>query len=195
LPKKWGGLTTPFLAKGWPATPYRPLGATLKGQKKKKKGKMGLGFWGWPDHPQGPRGGFGHHLPVVGGGPATPKIPNPFFLFFFFVLGGLSGWPDHPQRSGVASATPIRPVWGGRSDPLAKNGVVRPPHFLGKEPPRFPFFFFFFNFLLFFKIKIKPTMPKTTPFWAKRRCFGRVQNGVILERRVVWTTYHQRGPK
>jgi hypothetical protein len=38
-------------------------------------------------------------------------------------------------------------------------------------------------------------MPKTTPFWAKRRRFGRAQNGVVLERRVVWTTYHQKGPK
>jgi hypothetical protein len=96
LPKKWGGRTTPFLAKGWPKPPQAFGGgpATPKGQKKKKKKKktkkMGLGFWGWPDHPLGPGGGFGHHLPVVGGGRSHPqalggglatlKIPNPFFL-------------------------------------------------------------------------------------------------------------------
>jgi hypothetical protein len=37
------------------------------------------------------------------------------------------GWPDHPIfGQGVASATPIRPVWGGRSH-LRPLGVVRPP--------------------------------------------------------------------
>jgi hypothetical protein len=44
-------------------------------------------------------------------------------------------------------------------------------------------FLFFFNFLLFFKKKkkLKPKIPKTTPFWAKRRRFGQAQNGVVLE--------------
>jgi hypothetical protein len=42
------------------------------------------------------------------------------------------------------------------------------------------------------KKKINPKLAKTTPFWAKRHCFGLAQNGVVLERRLVWTTYHQR---
>jgi hypothetical protein len=40
------------------------------------------------------------------------------------------------------------PVWGGRSHPLAKKGVVRPPQFWAsgwlQPPPISPFFFFFF---------------------------------------------------
>jgi hypothetical protein len=117
-----------------PATPYRPYGGgrshprplgvvrpPRKAKKKKKKRKkMGLGFWGWPDHPQGPGGGFGH--------PLRP-----------------------------ASATPIRPVWGG-------------------QPPRFlPIFFILFYFISFFfskKKKKNPKICKTTPFCPKWRSFG-----------------------
>jgi hypothetical protein len=169
---------------GWPKPPQARKGPK-RPKKKKKNEKMGLGFWGWPDHPQGPGGGFGHPLRPVGGVPKPPpsprgwfghpQRPKPIFPFFFFF--GLSGWPDHPQRPGVASATPIRPVrpplgqkWGGPATP-----------FLGKEwlqPPRdSPFFFFFFSFQFpsFFlkkKKKLKPKIPKITPFWAKRRCFG-----------------------
>jgi hypothetical protein len=135
IPAVWAWPKPPQAFGGGPATP--------KGQKKKTK-KMGFGFWGWPDHPLGPGGGFRHHLPVVGGGrshpqalgggPATPKIPNPFFLFFvsLFFFFGLSGWSDHPQRPGVASATPIRPVWGGR-----------PPRFLRS-------FLFFYYFIIYY---------------------------------------------
>jgi hypothetical protein len=165
---------TPYRPYGGGRSHPRPLGVVRPPQKaqkkKKKKGKMGFGLWGWPDHPLGPGGGFGHPLPAVGGGfghlhalgggPATPKGQNPFFPFFFFL--GLLGWPDHPQRPGVASATPIRPVWGGRSHPLAKNGVVRPPHFWeggGSSHPDslffFFFFFFFFKFPSFFQKKKK----------------------------------------
>jgi hypothetical protein len=51
------------------------------GQKKNKKKNYAwvLGFWEWPDHPQGPRGGFWPPLPAIGhpqaleGGLATPK--------------------------------------------------------------------------------------------------------------------------
>jgi hypothetical protein len=163
---------------------------------KKKNKRMRFGLWGWPDHPLGPGGGFGHpisavgggfdHLHALGGGPATPKGQNAFFRFFFFFFLGLLGWPDHPQRPGVASATPIRPVWGGRSHLLAKNGVVRPPHFWegggSSHPDLLFFFFFFFNFLLFFKKKKKKkpkmqnyaVLPKTASFWTspKRRSFG-----------------------
>jgi hypothetical protein len=155
---------TPCPKMGWPdhpifgqgvasATPYRsygggrshprPLGVVRPPQKAKKKKKktkkIGLGFWGWPDHPLGPGGGFGHPLgpgggfghplPAVGGVRSHPQAlgvvrPPPksqthFFRFFFFF--GLSGWPDHPQRPGVASATPIRPVWGGRSHPAISS--------------------------------------------------------------------------
>jgi hypothetical protein len=92
----------------------RPLGVVRpppKGQKKKKKN------WG---------------------GLATPKSPNPFFLFFFlvgllgwsshsqklkpilsvfFFLVCLSGWPDHPQRPGGGFSHPIPAIGGGRSHP------------------------------------------------------------------------------
>jgi hypothetical protein len=111
---------------GWSGHPERP--------KKKKNEKNGFGIlrvagpppraWRWPKPPLRPVGGVRSHPQALGGGPATPKIPNPFFFFF-----GLSGWPDHTQRPGVASATPIRPVWGGR-----------PPQFL---PSSSSFFFFF----------------------------------------------------
>jgi hypothetical protein len=176
IPAIWGWPKPPQAFGGGPAIP--------KGQKKKRRKN---GFWplgvagppprawgwlrtsptgrrGWPKPPPGPRGG-----------PATPKGQNPFFRCSFFF------WPF-----GVASATPIRPVWGGRSHPLAKNGVVRPPHFLGKgwlQPPQFlPLFFF----LPFFKKKKKknPKICKTTPFCSKWRRFGRAQNGVVLEWRV-----------
>jgi hypothetical protein len=136
------------------ATPYRPYGGgrshprplrvvrpPQKAKKKKKKeGKNGFWPLGVAGPPLGHGGGFGHPLPAVGGGFGHPHAlgvvrPPPkakthfFLLFFFFFFFGLLGWPDHPQRPGVASATPILPVWGGRSHPLAKNGVVRPPHF------------------------------------------------------------------
>jgi hypothetical protein len=74
--------------------------ATPKGQThlKKKKKKNLLGPWGWPIHPQGPRGGFGHPRPAIWGGrshpfailgwPATPfgmaGHPLYFFKVFFF---------------------------------------------------------------------------------------------------------------
>jgi hypothetical protein len=159
------------------ATP-RPLVVVRpprKAKKKKKKNeKMGLGFWVAEATPR--------PLGVVR---PLPKFQTHFFIFFFF-FGGLSGWPDHPQRPRVASATPIRPVWGGRSHPLAKNGVVRPPHFWARGGSSHPTIppppLFFFNFLLFKKKKkkekLKPKMPKTTLFWAtsfwaspKRRSF------------------------
>jgi hypothetical protein len=112
---------------GWPNRPYGGGPATpqkAKKKKKKKNEKMGMGFWGWPDHPQGPGGGFGHPLRPVGGvpkpppsprgGPATPKIPNPFFRFFFFF--GLSGWPDHPW--------PPRKAWGGFGHPYTAGSAT-----------------------------------------------------------------------
>jgi hypothetical protein len=158
--------------------PYRKL---------RDGGKMGFGLWGWPDHPQGPGGGFGHPLRLVGGvrshpqalggGPATPKGQNPFFRFLFF-------WP-----SGVAGPPPK--AWGGFSHP----------HTVGMGWLATPissfllllllllllfFFFFFFKFPSSFqkkkkKLKLKPKIPKTTPFWAKQRRFGLAQNGVVLE--------------
>jgi hypothetical protein len=81
-----------------------------------------------------------------------------------------------PKGLGVASATPYRPVWGGRSHPLAKNGVVKPPHFWeggGSSHPDFPFFFFFFFFLIFLKKKKKKNLK-----YPKLRLFG--QNYVVL---------------
>jgi hypothetical protein len=124
-----------------------------------------LGLWGWSGHPERPKkkkgkwvlafgGGFGHHLPVLGGGrshpqvlgggPTTPKIPNPFFHFFFW---GLLGWSDYPQRPGVALATPIQSVWGGRPPLGQKWG--------GPATPISPFFFFSSFFFIFFFFKKK----------------------------------------
>jgi hypothetical protein len=81
---------------------------------------------------------------------------------------------------------PIPAVWGGRSHPLAKKRVVRPPYFWAKgwlQPPPISPLFFFFNF--FFKKKKKKKLKsemgqnyavlgKTALFWAspKRRSFG-----------------------
>jgi hypothetical protein len=140
------------------ATPYRPYGGgrshprplgvvrpPRKAKKKKKTGKMGFGLWGWPDHPLGPRAGFGHHLPVVGGGrshpqalgggPATPKIPNPFFPFFFFLA--FRGGRTTPKGLGW-----LRPP------PYGRYGVAGYLDF-------FLFFFFFFFLISFFFSKKK----------------------------------------
>jgi hypothetical protein len=95
----------------------------------------------------------------------------------------------------VASATPIRPVWGGRP-PLGQKWGGRTTPFFGEgvapatlisSPSFFFFFFSFFNFL-FLNLKKKKkkkkknpkmlknysVLGKTTSFWAspKRRSFG-----------------------
>jgi hypothetical protein len=133
---------------GWSGHPKRPK------KKNKKRSCNGFGLLGVAGPPPRAWGGFGHPLPAVGGGfghaqalgggPATPKGQTHSSVFFFFFFVAFRGGRTTPKGLGVASATPIRPIWGGQSHPLAKNGVVRPPHFLGKEPPRFlpPTFFF-----------------------------------------------------
>jgi hypothetical protein len=117
-----GWLKPPLCPWGWSGHPKRP--------KKKKNEKMGLFTWGWLDYPLGPRVGFGHLLPTVGGGfghpyalgggPATPCEQTHFFLFFFF----------------------------------GPFGVARPPHTGSRgwlqPPPISPFFLFFFPFFFFF---------------------------------------------
>jgi hypothetical protein len=127
---------------------------------------MGLGFWGWPDHPQGPRGGFGHPLRPVGGGRSHPQALDhpqnckPIFPSFFFLA--FRGGRTTPKGLGWLRPPPYG-RYGVADHPLAKNGVVGPPHFLGMEPPRFlsPFFFFLFNFLfLNLKKKIKKKILK-----------------------------------
>jgi hypothetical protein len=137
---------------GWPdhpifgqgvasATPYRPYGGgrshprplgvvrpPRKATKKKKKMKE----WGWPDHPLGPRRGFGHPLPAVGGGFDHAQA-----------LGVVRPPPKAPKtQKGFVHMGVVRPPPYGRygvaGHPLAKNGVVRPLHFLGKwwlQPP------------------------------------------------------------
>jgi hypothetical protein len=170
---------TPYRSYGGGRSHPRPLGVVRpprKAKKKKKTKKMGLGFWGWPDHPLGPGGGFGH-LHALGGGPATPKGQNPFFPFFFFLA-----FPDHPQRPGLGWLRP---------PPYDRYGVVRPPHFWARGGSSHPtisssfFFLFFFLILISFffskKKKKKNLKFKTTPFCPKRRRFGRAQNGVVLE--------------
>jgi hypothetical protein len=185
LPKIWGGRTTPFLAKGWSATPYRPyeggrshprpLGVVRPPRKAKKNKKMGLGFWGWPDHPQGPGGGrkppptTGRWCPKPPPGPrgwsGHPQRPKPIFPFFFFAFrGGRTtpkglGWLRPPPygRYGVAKATPWPKMgWSGHPDFLLLF-----------------FLFFFFSISLFFSKKKKILK------FAKL-----VQNGVVLEWRI-----------
>jgi hypothetical protein len=192
---------TPYRPYGGGRSHPRPLGVVRPPQKappqKKRGGGMGFGLWGWPDHPLGHGGGRSHHLrpaggvrshpQALGGGPATPKGQNPFPPpppFFWAFWGGRTtpkglGWLRPPPygRYGVAS-----PYGGGRSHPLAKNGVVRPPHFWeggGSSHPDSLFsFFLFLNFLLFSKKKKKKkkkpkmqnyaVLPKTASFWSGR---------------------------
>jgi hypothetical protein len=86
IPAVWGWPKPPQAFGGGPATP--------KGQKKKKQNKKnGFGIlgvagprpraWGWLQPPPTGRRGW---LQALGGGPATPKIPNPFFFVFFFLV-------------------------------------------------------------------------------------------------------------
>jgi hypothetical protein len=98
----------------------------------------------------------------LGGGPATPKIPNPFFRFFFFLVafrGGRTttkglGWLRPPPygQYGVAEATPW-PKMGWSGHPIFGQGVAG-------ATPRFPPFFKK-NFLLFFKKKKLKKKKKT----------------------------------
>jgi hypothetical protein len=128
--------------------------------KKKEKEKWVLAFWGWPDHPQGSGGGFGHpkpafwggriHPQVLGGGLATPKRPKPIFRFFFFFCLGFWGWPDHPLGHGGGSTT---------SKPAVGVAPATPYFF---SPPLFNIFLFLFFFLFFLKKNDK--MAKTTSF-------------------------------
>jgi hypothetical protein len=97
LPKKWGGRTTPFFAKGWLRPPHigcigvaeatpRPLGVVRPSQKATKKKKKN-GRMGWLDHPQEPK----------------PIARSFIFLFFLAFWGGRTT----PKGLGVAEATPI----------------------------------------------------------------------------------------
>jgi hypothetical protein len=182
----WGGRSHPQAFGGGPATPK----ATKK--KKKKKTKWVCAVGGGRTTPKGLGVVVGGPKPpqALGGGPATPNGTNPFrffFFFFFFFSWWLSGWPDHPQRPGGGFGHPIPAVWGGRSHPLAKKGVVRPPHFwargwLQPPPTQFLFFFFFFSFLLKKKKKKKKKSEMgQNAVLGKTRRFGRAQNGVVLE--------------
>jgi hypothetical protein len=163
IPAAWGWPKPPQAFGGGPATP--------KGPKKKKKNtkKMGLGFWGWPDHPQGPGGCFGHplqpvggvrsHPQALGGGPATPKVPNPFFSFFFFFFPfGVAGPPPkawggfgHPHAAGMGWPATPWPKMGWSDHPIfwARGGSSHP-DFSPPPPPFFFFLIFNFNFLSFF---------------------------------------------
>jgi hypothetical protein len=130
LGQKWGGPTTPFLAKGWLEPPLRPVWGWSnhpmakgvvrpppKAQKKKKKQNKVwvLAFWGWPDHPLGhgvvrppPDRLWGWLQPPLGqkwGGRSHPPWPShPPISFPLFFLG-FWGWPDHP----LGQATPRFP--------------------------------------------------------------------------------------
>jgi hypothetical protein len=161
----WGGVG------GGPATP--------KCQKKKKKKRKNV-FWplgvagppprawrwpkppptagrGCPKPPSGPRGWSGH-----------PQRPKHILLFFFLEFWG---GRTTPYGLGVASATPYRPLGVVGATPLAKNVVVRPPHFWeggGSSHPDFLFFFFFFFFFQF------------PSFFQKKKKKPKMQNYIVL---------------
>jgi hypothetical protein len=172
---KMGCSATPCPSKGWLNHPM-PKQGVAEPPHFWPRGGFGHPIrpvWGGRSHPERPprkKKKKTKWVCVVGGGPTTPKglgvvvgggrsHPMPLGVVrppptaqthFIFLGGGLSGWPDYPQRPGGGFGHPIRLVWGGRSHPLAKNGVVRPPHFWARgvalATPDFPPFFFFFFF-------------------------------------------------
>jgi hypothetical protein len=94
--QKLGGWTTPFLAKGclaqplmvgmgWPKPPQ-----ALGGDPPPPKAQTLFFFFfclsGWSDLPQGPGGGFGHPILVVGGGSSHPDFLPLIYLFIYFYL-------------------------------------------------------------------------------------------------------------
>jgi hypothetical protein len=106
----------------------------------------------------------------------TPFCPKrrslgPFFILVFFLIFFLK--KKLKKKEGE--------IGGGWSHPLGQKGGGPATPFLGKgvapATPDFPPFFF----LLEKKKKKNQKWGKTTPFWAKRRRFGRAQNVVVLE--------------
>jgi hypothetical protein len=176
----------------------------IKKKKEKKKKERGKSRGGWTT--PCPKMGWPNH-PIFGQGVASA---TPYgCMGVAEATPGLWGWSGHPERPprgrGVASAT----CWGWSGHPQNPKPIAQsfffffglsgwPDHPDFFPPPPFFYIFYFFNFFFLFlnpkKKKIKKNA-KTTPFLAKLRRFGLAQNGVVLERRVVWTTYHQNGPK
>jgi hypothetical protein len=72
-----GVVEPPPWPRGWSGHPQK---------KKKKNEKWVLAFWGWPDHPQGPGGGFGHPIFGQGGGWSHPRFLSSLFFFFFNIF-------------------------------------------------------------------------------------------------------------
>jgi hypothetical protein len=145
----WGGRSHPQAFGGGPATPK----ATKKKKKKKTKWVCAVGGGRTTPKGLGVVVGVAEATPGPWGWSGHPQRHKPISFFFFFFSWWLSGWPDHPQRPGGGFGHPIPAVWGGRSHPLAKKGVVRPPHFWARgwlQPPPIspppPFFFFSFLF-------------------------------------------------
>jgi hypothetical protein len=191
LPAVGGGFGHLHALGGGPATP--------KGPKKKKKGKNGfwpLGVagpppraWRWPKPP--PTAGRGCPKPPPGprGWSGHPQRPKRILSFFFGPFGVAGppprawGWlrPPHTDRWGWLEPPPW-PKMGWSGHPTFGKGVA-------PATPISSFFFFFFfsiSFFFFKKKKKKNLKCKTTPFCPKRLRFGRAQNGVVLEWRVVW---------
>jgi hypothetical protein len=178
---------TPYRPYGGGRSHPRPLGVVRPPQKakKKKKGKWGFGLWGWPDHLLGPGGGFGHHLPVVGGGrkpppgpwgwSGHPQNPKPIFAFFFFFFLAFRGGRTTPKGLGWLRP-PLGQKWGGPATPIfwARGGSSHPDFFLF-----FFFFFFFFFFLIFIISFFKKKKKKKNLKYPKLRRFG--QNDVVLK--------------
>jgi hypothetical protein len=169
--QKWGGRTTPFLAKGWLRPPHT--------------GRMGVakatpGLWGWSGHPKRPKKERKKWVLAFGGGRTTPKGMEVAKSTTYGRQGvasdtpGPRGWSGHPQRPKriLSFFFFFWAFWGGRTTPKGL-GWLRPPHTAGMGWPKPPlgdhpifgkgvapatpiylfFFFFFFNFLLFFKKK------------------------------------------
>jgi hypothetical protein len=127
------------------ATPSGPRGGSAPhgpiAQKKKKFERLAQGG---PNHPQWPRGWFGH--------PLGQMLKFPF---------GPRGSQTTPWATGGGSAAPKRPVWVWQNHPRP-NGVAEPPHrrwpmgWFGH--PSIFFYFFFFFWIFFVKKKKKKVM-------------------------------------
>jgi hypothetical protein len=121
-----GVVEPPPWSRGWSGHPQKP-----KKKKKKRKRKWVLAFWGWPNHPQGPGGGFGHPKRPVwtgseGGVIELVSIPLPslffprlcsslassffYFSFFFGFSLLLLAFLHYQQLSGACFAPDPFPI-------------------------------------------------------------------------------------
>jgi hypothetical protein len=203
LPKKWGGRTTPFLAKGWLRPPHtgrmgvaeatpglwgwsgHPERPKKKKKKKRKNAFWPLGVagpppsaWGWLRTPLAGRRWWLRPPPCPWGWSGHPQRPKPIFPFFFGGGGAFWGGRTTPKGLGWLRPPPYGRYGVGEATPWPKMGWSGHPIFWARggssHPDFYLFFFLIFNFLLFFFQKKKKNLKcKTTPFCPKRHRFGR----------------------